>query len=92
MRFSVGFDAGVSIIFDPQVGYGASVNIADRQYVDLCDLSSLTCLSDPGSCTSGFTLAFWLKVIQCGDGQGILSTRPKDRTGLGMFCKDQHIR
>ena len=71
-----------------QVGYGASTNMADSQYVDLCDLSSLTCLSDPGSCTSGFSLAFWLKIIRCEDGDGILSTRPKDRTGLSVFCKN----
>lgn len=62
----------------------------NNAYVDLGDLSSCTCLAQPGTCTEGATLTAWVNIKAAG---GIITSMAAfSNTGISIFCTTTKMR
>ena len=62
-------------------------NGTNSEWIDLGDWSDVSCIVDPDSCITGFTLAMWVNTVSTGSYNGILGSRSYgNNTGMGVFC------
>ena len=57
-----------------------------NQYVDLGILYPEACIVKPETCTSGGTVAAWIKINDCEPGDGIFSSWQFLKTGIAVDC------
>ncbi len=57
-----------------QTGRGVTTDRSSNQWVDLGILYPDVCLVRPETCTSGGTMAIWIKIRHCDSGDGLVSS------------------
>ena len=75
-----------TIVF--QIGNAVRTDDSQRQWVDLGNLSRVTCFANPDTCApAGATVSLWVKILNCPTYHGILSANARaDHTGLRVQC------
>ena len=75
-----------------QVDKAVSTNRTQSQWVDLGNLSA-ACITRPDTCGSdGAALSVWLKLTDCQDKDGVISSHSPSSAGLGVRCSTSQIR
>ena len=53
----------------------------------------IVCMALPDICgPAGGAISFWINVIDSPDFQGIVSSQPRDRVGLAIYCDGNILR
>ena len=65
-----------------------STNISRSQWVDL-GIHPEACMTLPETCgASGGAVSFWMKLVDCHDFGGIISSLTLNETGLRVYCNN----
>ena len=77
------------------MGQGVAVNLDQRQWIEVPGTVA-SCLSNEETCgPEGATLAVWIKINECPDLSGIISSwrqRPVKTTGVGLLCREDYLQ
>ena len=86
LRVNPGFILFAVVI---QIGNAVRTDDSQSQWVDLGDLSGVTCFANPDTCApAGATVSLWVKILNCPTYHGILTANARvDHTGLRVQCK-----
>ena len=61
------------------------------QWINLGDQSA-ACITVPDTCgPEGAAVSFWVKVIHCKDGDGIISAIQDGQAGFAVYCFDTQV-
>ena len=77
-----------------QAGNAISLDRAQKQWVDLGDVSGYSCFSRPETCgPDGASLTAWINILDCPVGCGFLGFADNDdTTGLKIECRSNRIK
>lgn len=74
------------IVLQQTGNYAVKTNRNQNQWVDLGYITE-ACITRPETCTSGGTIAAWIKTTNCPHDGGILSSnRGSSYTGFNIYC------
>ena len=82
----------IFFLFPPQVNNAIVTNSSQKQWVDLGSMSD-ACITLPDTCgPEGAAVAVWVKIYECANSNGFLSSLKSGKTGFMFFCFTASIR
>ena len=75
-----------------QVNNAVATNISQAQWIDL-GVHAEACMTRPETCgAAGGAVSFWMKLIDCNDFGGVISTVSLSETGFQVYCSENKTK